>query len=109
MGLVIVSLLQAASSLQPSTAPNILPSIEIHAQARIDSVEIESEGPVVVEFTGDLAEGTGENTRRSIPAGAQSYRDLTIRYHGQLMLADPLEQAWRVDDQTDNQSNATRD
>ena len=109
MGLVIFTLIQAASSLQPSTAPADLPSIEIHAQARIDSLEIESEGPVVVEFTGDVTEGTDQETRRTIPAGAKSYRDLSIQYHGELFLADPLAQAWRDDDDPDNKTNATRD
>lgn len=91
-------LLIAQAMAAPGASPASPPDIEIAATIRAREVRIEQEGPIRVELRADP--GVSDiAVERSQPAGARSYRNLTI---------DARLAAWLSQD-TEAQVTATTD
>lgn len=68
--------------------PTTAPDIELTARVTARAVTIEQEGPIRVELRAEPGP-TDSRTVRSQPAGARSYRNLTIDARLAAWLTDP--------------------
>lgn len=80
----ILLIAQAVAAATPATAPDI----ELTARITAREVTIEQEGPIRVELRAEPGL-TDSRTVRSQPAGARSYRNLTIDARLAAWLMDP--------------------
>jgi hypothetical protein len=107
MSLVLLIAAQAAQSAQtprPDGA-DFPPTIEIRAEVRADRLEVDSAGPIRVTLTGEPEGAQDTTTARNQPAGRKTYRNLTIRYHATLEIADPLAAALGQSENQPNEQN----
>jgi hypothetical protein len=81
-----LALLQLAAP--QAAAP--LPNIELSARVRAREVTVRQEGEASLALRVSPGEAQPVEVRRSAPAGAQSYRNLTISVRGAVRFADPL-------------------
>jgi hypothetical protein len=84
MGLSFV-FLQLAAAQAAAAAPDI----EINAQITAREVHIRQEGPASLQLRVDPGVAPPVTVERSQPAGAKTYRNLTLKLHGEARLADP--------------------
>ena len=80
-----LALLQLAA-LQAAAPP---PDIELTARVRAREVTVRQQGEASLGLRVSPGEAPPVEVERSAPAGAQTYRDLTISVRGAVRLADP--------------------
>jgi hypothetical protein len=84
MGLSILFLqLAAAQAAAPA------PDIELNARVTAREVNIRQEGPAHLQLHADPGVAPPVKVARSQPAGAKTYRNLTLDLHAEARLADP--------------------
>ena len=76
-GLLLLAQALAAASSPPAPSPATPPDIELSAKVEAREIEIAQEGPLVIRLRAEPGV-TDSRTVRSQPAGARSYRNLTI-------------------------------
>ncbi len=81
-----LALLQLAAA-QPAAPP---PDIELTARVRAREVTVRQDGTAALELRVSPGVAPPVEVRRSAPAGAQSYRNLTIDLRAAARIADPL-------------------
>lgn len=75
--------------LGAAASPAALPSdIELNARVQAREVSIKQETPLKVSLHAEPGQAPPVTVQRSSPAGANNYRNLTIRIHGEARLTD---------------------
>lgn len=85
----MVGLILVAQAAAPAAATALPPDIEIRAHAEARSVKIRSQGTSGMTLHAEPGEAAPVRSARSAPAGASSYRNLTIELHGSARLTSP--------------------
>ena len=78
--------LQLAAAGAPSQAA--APDIELNARVDARDLTIRQETPLTVSLHAEPGQAPPISVQRSAPAGAKTYRNLTLRVHGEARLTD---------------------
>ncbi|GGD63373.1 hypothetical protein GRI62_12640 [Erythrobacter arachoides] len=89
MNAAAILFLQAVGTATPA-APAPPPDIEFNARIEARRVDVRQGGDLRAEFRADPGEAPPVQVERSDPRGQRSYRNLTIRIHGEATLIEPV-------------------